>query len=116
MRSRRAGAKPIGEILSFVGNQSFPELHDAHDVRWCAVVTEDKFRDPEISAADDSLNRKTLLVWLHEPALLNVFPAADPLARLRIIKHRILAVEKHSREPVRAAKQEAFYDSANHRQ
>src|SRR5439155_1458398 len=93
MRTRGCRLKPIGEILRFVGHQSFAEFHDAHRVRWYAVIGEHEFSDPEIAAADNSLDRKTLLVWLDESALLNVVPAADPLARLRIIKHSILAVD-----------------------
>src|SRR6195256_3954175 len=93
MRARGCRVKPIGEILRFVGHQSFAEFHDAHRVRWCAVIGKHEFSDPEIAAADNSPDRKTLLVWLDESALLNVVPAADPLARLRIIKHSILAVD-----------------------
>src|ERR1700731_4879586 len=93
MRTRGCRVKPIGEILRFVGHQSFAEFHDAHRVRWYAVIGKQEFSDPEIAAADNSPDRKTLLVWLDESALLNVVPAADPLARLRIIKHGILAVD-----------------------
>src|SRR5882672_930801 len=93
MRTRGSRFKPIGEILRFVGHQSFPEFHDAHRVRWYAVIGNDEFSDPEIAAADNSPDRKTLLVWLEGSALLNVVSAADPLARLRIIKHGILAVD-----------------------
>src|ERR1700704_3874733 len=93
MRTRGCRVKPIGEILRFVGHQSFAEFHDAHRVRWYAVIGKYEFSDPEIAAADNSPDRKTLLVWLDESALLNVVPAANPLARLRIIKHSILAVD-----------------------
>src|SRR5712672_1688385 len=93
MRTRDRRVKPIGEILRFVGDQSFAEFHDAHRVRWYAIIGKYEFSDPEIAAADNSPDRKTLLVWLGATALLNVVPAADPLARLRIIKHRILAVD-----------------------
>src|SRR5258707_5399517 len=93
MRTRGRRVKPIGEILRFAGHQSFAEFHDAHRVRWYAVIGKYEFSDPEIAAADYSPDRKTLLVWLDESALLNVVPTADPLARLRIIKHSILAVD-----------------------
>ena len=86
MRTRGCRVKPIGEILRFAGHQSFAEFHDAHRVRWYAVIGKYEFSDPEIAAADNSPDRKTLLVGLDESALLNVVPAADPLARLRIIK------------------------------
>src|SRR5258708_29212450 len=93
MRTRGCRVKPIGEILRFVGHQSFAEFHDAHGVRWYAVIGKYEFSDPEIAAADNSPNRKTLLVWLDESALLNVVPAAAPLARLRIFTHSILAAD-----------------------
>src|SRR6185437_17085174 len=93
MRTRGCRLKSIGEILSFAGHQSFAKFHDAHRVRWYAVIGKDEFGDPEIAAADNSPDLKTLLVWLNGSALLNVVPAADPLARLRIIKHSILAVD-----------------------
>src|SRR5258706_5582500 len=93
MRTRGSRVKPIGEILRFVGHQPFAEFHDAHRVRWYAVVGKYEFSDPEIAAADNSPDRKTLLAWLDGSALLNVVPAADLLARLRIIKHGILAVD-----------------------
>src|SRR5436190_17617019 len=90
MRTRGCRVEPIGEILRFVGHQSFAEFHDTHRIRRFAVIDQYEFGDPEIAAADNSPDRKTLLVWLDEPALLNVVPAEDPLARLRIIKHSIL--------------------------
>src|SRR6202790_2264422 len=93
MRTRGCRVKPIGEILRFVGHQSFAEFHDAHRVRWYAVIGKYEFSDPEIAAADNSPDRKTLLVRLDESALLNVVPAANPLARLRIIEHSILTVD-----------------------
>ena len=72
MRTRGRRVKPIGEILRFVGHQSFAEFHDAHCVRWNAVIGKHEFSDPEIAASDYSPDRKTLLVWLDESALLNV--------------------------------------------
>ena len=93
MRTRGCRVKPIGEILRFVGHQSFAEFHDAHRVRWYAVIAKYEFSDPEIAVADNSPDGKTLLVWLEESALLNVVSTADPLTRLRIMKHSILAVD-----------------------
>ena len=93
MRTRGSRVKPIGKILRFVGHQSFAEFHDAHRVRRYAVIRKYEFSDPEIAAADNSPDRKTLLVWLDASALLNVVPAADSLSRLWIIKHGILAVD-----------------------
>src|SRR5712671_4809695 len=77
MRTRGCRGKPIGEILRFVGYQSVAEFHDAHRVRWHAVIGKYEFSDPEIAAPDNSPDRKTLLVWLDESALLNVVPTAS---------------------------------------
>src|ERR1700738_3286531 len=55
MRTRGCRVKPIGEILRFVGHQSFAEFHDAHRVRWHAVIGKYEFSDPEIAAAEASL-------------------------------------------------------------
>src|SRR5437660_4960874 len=40
------------------------EYHDAHRIRWYAVIGKYEFSDPEIAAADNSPDRKTLLVRL----------------------------------------------------
>ena len=48
MRTRGCRVKPIGEILRFVGHQSFAEFHDAHRVRWYAVIGKYEFSDPEM--------------------------------------------------------------------
>src|SRR3954462_3435670 len=93
MRTGGCRVKPIGEILRLVGHQSFPKFHDAHRVRWYAIISQYEFREPESAAADNSPDRKTLVVWLDESARLNVVPGTDPLARLRIIKYCIFAVD-----------------------
>jgi hypothetical protein len=67
-----------------VRHQSFAEFHDAHCVRRYVVIAEYEFSDPELAAADNFPDRKTLLVRLNESTLLNVAPAAEPLAGLRI--------------------------------
>jgi hypothetical protein len=51
------------------------------------------FSNPEIAASNNSPDRKALLIWLDESTLLDVMPTADLLARLRINKHGILAVD-----------------------
>src|ERR1700712_3920610 len=93
MRARGAWLERIGEILGFGGHQSVAEFHDAHHVGRYAVIAQHEFGDPEITAADHPPDRKTLLVRLDGSAPLNVVPAADPLARLRIFKQSILAVD-----------------------
>ena len=93
MRAGRPRVKRLGEILRFVCYLSFAEFHDAYRVGWYAVVSNYDFTDPQIPAADNPSDCEALLVWLDTPALLNVAPAVDPLARLRIVKHRILPVD-----------------------
>jgi hypothetical protein len=76
--------KRIGKELEFHGR------FGSSCERCYAVIGENEFSDPEIAAAGNSPDRKTLLVWLDGSALLNVVLAADPLSRLRIIEQRIL--------------------------
>src|SRR5689334_20686133 len=93
MRARGRGLEWAGEILRFVRHQSVAEFHDAHRVGRNVVIAEREFADPEIAGSGDAPDRKALLVGLDVAALLDVMPAADALARLRIIEHGILAVD-----------------------
>src|SRR5947209_69504 len=93
MRTRGCRLERRGEILRFVGHSPVLKFHDADRVRRHAVIAQHEFGDPEIAAADDPPDRKALVVRLNGSALLNVLPAADALARLRIIEHGILAVD-----------------------
>src|SRR5262249_11926199 len=49
--------------------------------------------DPEVAAADHAADREALPVRLDPAALLDVAPAANALARLRIIEHGVLAID-----------------------
>src|SRR4051812_16334552 len=93
MRARRCGVKPVCKILRFVGYQSVAEFHDADRIRRHAVIAEHELSDPELAAADNSPDRKALGVGLDGSALLDVVPSADPLARLRVIKHGVIVVD-----------------------
>jgi hypothetical protein len=93
MCTGQSGIKRIEEILRLLGHESFAKFHDAHGVRWSAVVDKYKFSDPEIAGAHHSPDRQALFVRLHQPALLNIAPPADPLARLRIIQHGVLVID-----------------------
>ena len=53
VRTRGRRVEPIGEILRFVGHQSLAEFHNAHRVRWYAVIGKYEFSDPEIAAAEE---------------------------------------------------------------
>ncbi len=56
VRPRRPGLERIAEVLRLAGNLTVDEFHDAHDVRWHAVIAEHEFGDPEIAVADDPLD------------------------------------------------------------
>src|SRR6185503_2821513 len=56
------------------------ELHDAHCVRRLTVIGQNEFSDPEIAAANDSLDRKSLFARLTRALILYVAPAAGALS------------------------------------
>src|SRR4051812_44351344 len=93
VRPGRPGLERIAKILRFVGDLSVAEFHDAHRVRRHAVITEHEFSDPKVTVADDPLDGEALLARLHRSALLNLAAAANAFARLRIVEHRILAID-----------------------
>src|SRR5271165_2586836 len=93
LRTRGSGLERVGKILGLAGDLAFDELHDAHRVRRPPIIGEDEFRDPEIARADDAADRKALRVRLRDAGGLDVVPAPDALARLRVIEHRVLPVD-----------------------
>src|SRR5204863_9382835 len=56
------------------------------------VIAEHEFGDPEVAVAGDPLDGEALLIRLHRSALLNLASAANAFARLRVVEHRILAI------------------------
>ena len=79
--SARCGSHEwIRKVLCFPRNLVVPELHDAHGVGWLAVIGQDEFGDPKITAANDSLDSKALLVRLDRAGDLYVEAAAYSLA------------------------------------
>src|SRR5581483_6617377 len=82
----------VREILRLAGNHVVPELHDAHGVGGLAVIGEDKFGYPQITAADDSPDGKALFVGLTGALTQYVTPAASALARLGVFQHRVLVI------------------------
>src|SRR4051795_7336090 len=93
MRARRCWLESIRKVLRFVGHQSVAEFHDAHRVGWHAIIAEHEFGDPEIAATDHAPDRKALPVRLRGAGPLDVTPASDALARLRIVEHGITVVD-----------------------
>jgi len=70
MSARLGGLKRTREVLGFPLYKAIRKFHYAHRVRGRTVVGEDKLRDPQVPAADDALDGKTLRVWLNEAAFL----------------------------------------------
>src|SRR5215472_17259150 len=84
----------IRKVLGFPRNLVAPELHDAHSVGWLAVICQDEFGDPKITAAKDSPDRTALLARLGSTLVLYVVPTAGSLAGLRVIEHRVLLIDE----------------------
>jgi hypothetical protein len=57
-----------------------PELHDAHGVGRLAVICQDEFGDPKITAANDSSDSKPLFARLTSALVLYVASTAGSLA------------------------------------
>src|SRR6516162_6156913 len=77
--------------MGLAGHLPLSELHDAHRVRR-PCIGDDEFSDPEVGSAEYPPHCETLSARLKETRRLNVAPAADALARLRVLQHRILSV------------------------
>src|SRR5271166_3567574 len=92
MRARGSGFERVGKVLGLAGHLAIQELHDAHRVGRPAVICEDEFRDPEVARADDAAHREALRVRLRDARRLDVVPAPDALARLRVLEHCVLPV------------------------
>jgi hypothetical protein len=69
------------------------ELHDAHSVGRLAVICQDEFGDPKITATDDASDSKPLLARLTGALVLYVTSTAGSFARLRVVQHRVLLID-----------------------
>src|SRR5271166_486081 len=92
LRARGSGFERVGKVLGLAGHLAIHELHDAHGVRRPAVIGEDEFGDPEVARADDAAHREALRVRLRDAGGLDVVPAPDALARLRVLEQCVLPV------------------------
>jgi hypothetical protein len=92
LSARGPGLKGIAEVLGLTSDLSVSEFHDAHRVRWQAVVCKDKFSDPKGGSTEYALHRKALLVRLRKTRRLNISSTADPLPGLRVLKHCVIMV------------------------
>ena len=70
----------IRKILCFPRNFAVPELHDAHSVGRLAVICQDEFGDPKITAANDSSDSKPLFARLTGALVLYVASTEGSLA------------------------------------
>src|SRR6516162_6508539 len=82
----------MAEVLGLAGHLPVSELHDAHRVRRPCIVGDDEFSNPEVGSAEYPPHCETLSARLSKARRLNVAPAANALARLRVFEYRILSV------------------------
>src|SRR6201998_2735764 len=79
--SARCGShEGIGKVLGFPRNLVAPELHNAHGVGRLAVICQDEFGDPKLTAANDSSDSKPLFARLTGALVLYVASTAGSLA------------------------------------
>lgn len=84
----------IRKILCFSRNLVALELEDAHREGWLAVICQDEFGDPKITAANDSADSKPLFARLASALVLYVASTAGSLARLRVFQHGVLVIDE----------------------
>src|ERR1700686_1303857 len=70
----------IRKVLCLPRNLVVPELHDAHCAGRLAVIRQDEFGDPKITAANDSPDGKPLFARLTSALVLYVASPAGSLA------------------------------------
>jgi hypothetical protein len=70
----------IRKVLRFPRNLVTPELHDADGVGRLAVICQDEFGDPKITAANDSSDSEPLIARLTGALVLYVAATAGSLA------------------------------------
>jgi hypothetical protein len=70
----------IRKVLCFPRNLAVPELHDAHGVGRLAVICQNEFCDPKITATNDSSDSKPLVARLTSALVLYVSSTAGSLA------------------------------------
>src|SRR5450631_198293 len=86
LRARRSGLERVGKVLGLAGHLAILEFHDAHRIGRPAVIREDELRDPEVARADDAPHLEAFEVRLRYARGLDIVPAPDAFARLRILE------------------------------
>src|SRR5450755_505341 len=92
LRARRSGLERVGKVLGLAGHLAILELHDAHRIGRPAVIREDELRDPEVARADDAPHLEALGARLRDARSMDIVPALDALARLRVLEQCVLSV------------------------
>jgi hypothetical protein len=91
-RARGSRFERGGKVLGLAGHLAIQELHEAHRTGRPAVIRENEFRDLEVGRADDAAHPEALRVRLRDARGLDVAPAPDALARLRVLEQCVLSV------------------------
>src|SRR5271154_4136985 len=79
--SAKCGSREwIRKVLCFPHDLDAAKLHDAHGVGRLAVICQDEFGDPKITAANDSPDSKPLFVRLTSALTLYLASTAGSLA------------------------------------
>src|ERR1700685_104895 len=92
LSARRTRLEGVAEVLGLAGNLAVSKLHDTHRVGRRAVVCQDEFTDPKVAGTEYAPHTKALLVRLRRTRRLDIAPAADSLAGLRVLEHCIVVV------------------------
>jgi hypothetical protein len=93
LSARWARGEGVTEVLRLAGYRPILEFHNADYVIRLLVVLEDKFADPKVSTAEDASHGEAFRIRLGFARRLNVGPATDALARLRIFENCISSVD-----------------------
>src|SRR5580693_3247479 len=83
----------IRKVLCFPRHLVAAEFHDAHGVGRLAVIGQDEFGDPKITAANNPPDSEPLFVRLISALVLYVASTADSLAGLRVFQHRVIMID-----------------------
>src|SRR4051794_38528498 len=92
LRARRSGLERVAKVLGLTGHLPIHEFHDTYRMGRPAVIGQDEFRDPEVARTDNAAHREALGIRLRGARGLDVVPAPDTLARLRVLEHSVLSV------------------------
>jgi hypothetical protein len=96
---RREG---VGEVLRLVRDQLAGERHDTHRVGGRAVIGDHALADPKVAATPDPQDPEVALGRVPAALRLDLRPAPEALAGLRIVQYRVGRVDRVLRVAVSA--------------